>query len=79
MPDRVVDYLVRTVADRGITQIFGVDGANIEDLYDAIFDAGVRQPASSPSTSSLRRRWPTGTPAAPAGSALSPRLRAVAR
>ncbi|MFD6398514.1 thiamine pyrophosphate-binding protein [Nocardia sp. NPDC060249] len=40
MPDRVVDYLVRTVADRGITQIFGVDGANIEDLYDAIFDAG---------------------------------------
>lgn len=40
MPDRVVDYLVRTVADRGISQIFGVDGANIEDLYDAIFDAG---------------------------------------
>ncbi|MFD3744742.1 thiamine pyrophosphate-binding protein [Nocardia sp. NPDC058633] len=40
MPYRVVDYLVRTVADRGITQIFGVDGANIEDLYDAIFDAG---------------------------------------
>lgn len=40
MPDRVVDYLVRTVADRGITEIFGVDGANIEDLYDAIFDAG---------------------------------------
>ncbi|MEV0851173.1 thiamine pyrophosphate-binding protein [Nocardia fluminea] len=40
MPDRVVDYLVRTVADRGITQIFGVDGANIEDLYDALFDAG---------------------------------------
>ncbi|PKV78824.1 thiamine pyrophosphate-binding protein [Nocardia fluminea] len=40
MPDRVVDYLVRTVADRGITQIFGVDGANIEDLYDAVFDAG---------------------------------------
>ncbi|MGW6697595.1 thiamine pyrophosphate-binding protein [Nocardia sp. NPDC055049] len=39
MPDRVVDYLVRTVADRGITQIFGVDGANIEDLYDAIFEA----------------------------------------
>ncbi|MFE5475240.1 thiamine pyrophosphate-binding protein [Nocardia sp. NPDC056541] len=39
MPDRVVDYLVRTVADRGITEIFGVDGANIEDLYDAIFEA----------------------------------------
>ncbi|MFE3546443.1 thiamine pyrophosphate-binding protein [Nocardia sp. NPDC059177] len=42
MPDRVVDYLVRTLADRGITQIFGVDGANIEDLYDAIFEAGGR-------------------------------------
>ncbi|APE37740.1 acetolactate synthase [Nocardia mangyaensis] len=40
MPDRVVDYLVGAVADLGITQIFGVDGANIEDLYDAIFDAG---------------------------------------
>ncbi|MEV0682609.1 thiamine pyrophosphate-binding protein [Nocardia sp. NPDC050378] len=40
MPDRVVDYLVRAVADLGIGQIFGVDGANIEDLYDAIFDAG---------------------------------------
>ncbi|MFC9967930.1 thiamine pyrophosphate-binding protein [Nocardia ignorata] len=40
MPDRVVDYLVRAVADRGIGQIFGVDGANIEDLYDAIFAAG---------------------------------------
>ncbi|WP_336086292.1 thiamine pyrophosphate-binding protein [Nocardia sp. SSK8] len=42
MPDRVVDYLVRELADRGITQIFGVDGANIEDLYDALFDAGGR-------------------------------------
>ncbi|MFC6011456.1 thiamine pyrophosphate-binding protein [Nocardia lasii] len=40
MPDRVVDYLVRAVAEAGITQIFGVDGANIEDLFDAIFDAG---------------------------------------
>ncbi|WP_278261075.1 thiamine pyrophosphate-binding protein [Nocardia sp. AG03] len=39
MPDRVVDYLVRELAERGITHIFGVDGANIEDLYDAIFDA----------------------------------------
>ncbi|MFF2085545.1 thiamine pyrophosphate-binding protein [Nocardia sp. NPDC058176] len=40
MPDRVVDHLVRAVADLGVTHIFGVDGANIEDLYDAIFDAG---------------------------------------
>ncbi|MFB7876946.1 thiamine pyrophosphate-binding protein [Nocardia sp. NPDC056064] len=39
MPDRVVDYLVRALAERGITHLFGVDGANIEDLYDAIFDA----------------------------------------
>ncbi|MGW5314059.1 thiamine pyrophosphate-binding protein [Nocardia thailandica] len=42
MPDRVVDHLVRTVADLGITHIFGVDGANIEDLYDAMFEAGGR-------------------------------------
>ncbi|MGW0049456.1 thiamine pyrophosphate-binding protein [Nocardia cyriacigeorgica] len=40
MPDRVVDYLVRTMPDLGVRHIFGVDGANIEDLYDAIFDAG---------------------------------------
>lgn len=36
---RVVDHLVRACADLGVTHIFGVDGANIEDLYDAIFDA----------------------------------------
>ncbi|MFI5500131.1 thiamine pyrophosphate-binding protein [Nocardia asteroides] len=40
MPDRVVDYLVDTVSGLGVTHIFGVDGANIEDLYDAVFDAG---------------------------------------
>ncbi|WP_280338985.1 thiamine pyrophosphate-binding protein [Nocardia neocaledoniensis] len=39
MPGRVVDYLVDMIADLGITHIFGVDGANIEDVYDAIFDA----------------------------------------
>ncbi|MFD0360595.1 thiamine pyrophosphate-binding protein [Nocardia sp. GCM10030253] len=39
MPSRVVDYLVRAVSTLGIKHIFGVDGANIEDLYDAIFDA----------------------------------------
>lgn len=38
MPDRVVDYLVRAVSTLGVRHIFGVDGANIEDLYDAIFD-----------------------------------------
>ncbi|MFE6923706.1 thiamine pyrophosphate-binding protein [Nocardia sp. NPDC057663] len=40
MPDRVVDYLTAAVSELGVTHIFGVDGANIEDLYDAIFDAG---------------------------------------
>ncbi|WP_432278873.1 thiamine pyrophosphate-binding protein, partial [Nocardia brasiliensis] len=38
MQTRVVDYLVRVVADLGVRHIFGVDGANIEDLYDAVFD-----------------------------------------
>ncbi len=38
---RVVDYLVNGVASMGVHHIFGVDGANIEDLYDAIFDAEV--------------------------------------
>ena len=37
---RVVDYLVEAVAALGVKQIFGVDGANIEDLYDALFDSG---------------------------------------
>ena len=36
---RVVDYLVEAVAALGVKQIFGVDGANIEDLYDAVFDS----------------------------------------
>lgn len=40
-PQRVVDYLVDAVAALGVHHIFGVDGANIEDLYDAIFDADV--------------------------------------
>lgn len=38
MQTRVVDYLVQVVADLGVRHIFGVDGANIEDLYDALFD-----------------------------------------
>ena len=32
---RVVDYIVLHLARRGIQHLFGVDGANIEDLYDA--------------------------------------------
>ncbi|WP_227979178.1 thiamine pyrophosphate-binding protein [Nocardia spumae] len=39
MPARVVDYLVQAVSGLGVRHIFGVDGANIEDLYDAAFDA----------------------------------------
>ncbi|MEU2042815.1 thiamine pyrophosphate-binding protein [Nocardia niwae] len=39
MPTRVVDHLVRAISAMGVRHIFGVDGANIEDLYDAIFDA----------------------------------------
>ncbi|MFF2028589.1 thiamine pyrophosphate-binding protein, partial [Streptomyces sp. NPDC058171] len=34
---RVADVLVDAVADLGVHHIFGVDGANIEDLYDALF------------------------------------------
>lgn len=32
---RVVDYIVGQLADRGVRYVFGVGGANIEDLYDA--------------------------------------------
>src|SRR5690348_11243224 len=32
---RVVDHIVAHLAANGIGHIFGVDGANIEDLYDA--------------------------------------------
>lgn len=32
---RVVDYIVSHLARRGMQCVFGVDGANIEDLYDA--------------------------------------------
>lgn len=35
---RVVDHLVGSLAARGISYVFGVDGANIEDLYDAAHD-----------------------------------------
>ncbi|MCV7146546.1 thiamine pyrophosphate-binding protein [Mycobacterium riyadhense] len=32
---RVVDYIVEHLAAMGVDHIFGVDGANIEDLYDS--------------------------------------------
>lgn len=34
---RVVDHIVECLAASGVDYIFGVDGANIEDLYDAAF------------------------------------------
>lgn len=34
---RVVDHIVEYLAANGVDYIFGVDGANIEDLYDAAF------------------------------------------
>ena len=34
---RVVDHIVAHLAASGVDHIFGVDGANIEDLYDAAF------------------------------------------
>ncbi|WP_084436356.1 thiamine pyrophosphate-binding protein [Aldersonia kunmingensis] len=43
-PSRVVDYLVEAIAALGVRHVFGVDGANIEDLYDAIFDADCSHP-----------------------------------
>src|ERR1700754_3221800 len=34
---RVVDHIVAHLAASGVDYLFGVDGANIEDLYDAAF------------------------------------------
>jgi acetolactate synthase-1/2/3 large subunit len=34
---RVVDHIIDTLAATGVEFLFGVDGANIEDLYDAAF------------------------------------------
>jgi acetolactate synthase I/II/III large subunit len=39
---RVVDHIVDELAARGVDHVFGVDGANIEDLYDALhFHEGI--------------------------------------
>ncbi|WP_156763097.1 thiamine pyrophosphate-binding protein [Mycobacterium sp. E787] len=39
---RVVDHIVERLASAGVDHIFGVDGANIEDLYDAAhFRSGI--------------------------------------
>lgn len=37
MGHRVVDHIVEYLAAIGVEYVFGVDGANIEDLYDAAF------------------------------------------
>ena len=37
MAHRVVDYIVEYLAASGVEYMFGVDGANIEDLYDAAY------------------------------------------
>src|ERR1700733_6731657 len=37
MKQRVVDYIVGHLAAIGVDYIFGVDGTNIEDLYDAAY------------------------------------------
>ncbi|MBV8790105.1 MAG: thiamine pyrophosphate-binding protein, partial [Mycobacterium sp.] len=34
---RVVDHIVGHLAALGVDHVFGVDGANIEDLYDAAY------------------------------------------
>jgi acetolactate synthase-1/2/3 large subunit len=34
---RVVDHIVEHLATIGVDYVFGVDGANIEDLYDAAY------------------------------------------
>ncbi|WP_371673795.1 thiamine pyrophosphate-binding protein [Streptomyces sp. NBC_00289] len=38
---RLVDYLAGELARTGVTHMFGVGGANIEDLYDAVHRGGV--------------------------------------
>ncbi|MDH6108345.1 acetolactate synthase-1/2/3 large subunit [Kitasatospora sp. MAP12-15] len=37
---RLVDYLARELAQAGVRHVFGVGGANIEDLYDALHATG---------------------------------------
>ncbi|MEU4169832.1 thiamine pyrophosphate-binding protein [Streptomyces sp. NPDC026665] len=40
---RMVDYLAGELARAGVTHLFGVGGANIEDLYDAVHRGGTVQ------------------------------------
>lgn len=37
---RVVDHIARVLGEHGVRHVFGVHGANIEDLYDALLRGG---------------------------------------
>ncbi|MEU6238044.1 thiamine pyrophosphate-binding protein [Kitasatospora sp. NPDC047058] len=39
---RVVDHLAAALAEHGVRQVFGIGGANIEDLFDALDGVGGR-------------------------------------
>ena len=59
---RLVDFLARELARASVTHMFGVGGANIEDLYDAVHRAGtvrgvrsLREQESEPLANSLER------------------------
>lgn len=39
-PGRLVDYLIKSLHQVGVRHIFGVGGANIEDVYDAVHHCG---------------------------------------
>ncbi|WP_330336796.1 thiamine pyrophosphate-binding protein [Streptomyces sp. NBC_00557] len=41
---RLVDHLAAELARAGVTHLFGVGGANIEDLYDAVHRGGTLRP-----------------------------------
>ena len=64
---RVVDYIVDHLAATGVEFLFGVDGANVEDLYDAAHFHGAVTAVLAKHEFS-RPRWPTATAVAPLGS-----------
>jgi len=53
---RVVDHIVERLEAIGVDYVFGVDGANIEDLYDAAISDRI-SPRSWLSMSFRQRRW----------------------
>ena len=66
---RVVDYIVDHLAATGVEFLFGVDGANIEDLYDAPTMPRIGSRRWWPNTNSPPPPWPTAMPDPPRGSA----------